>query len=44
MSDDLTFLEETDFDAIEEANEKRMDERDAEAVVEDDNECESCKI
>ncbi|MDO5667712.1 MAG: hypothetical protein Q4G44_07825 [Alcaligenaceae bacterium] len=45
MSDDnFEFLEEIDFDAIEKANQEKMEQRDAEAVVEDSVECESCKI
>ena len=42
MSDDLTFLEETDFDAIERENDEKIDNQE---VIEDDgSECESCKI
>ncbi|SPY08007.1 MULTISPECIES: hypothetical protein [Oligella] len=44
MSEDLEFLKNTDFDEIEKANKERMEAQDAEAVTEEDSECESCKI
>lgn len=45
MSDEnYEFLDQIDFDAIEESNNEKLAERDAEAIVDDNSECESCKI
>lgn len=43
-NNDFDFLDEIDFEAIEKSNQEKLDQQDAEAVLEDEVECESCKI